>query len=577
MVSAILWGPSRTAPSQTFPDWWAIGRYQLDQVHEDSFLAAEIISEGEADDGPASFTWLPDGRLAYLWTVGGGVSPSAGTYTRLSTPGDSLLDAYRGIWEGSISNDSVTRRVRITLAGGGIGAPVGVVDYPDSGGGCGGLVTLLGLDDGSIRLSEAIDYGTCDWTRASLTLSRAALDTLDLRWEGPDGVFVGQLSDNWRFLGRPTASIELVGPDAQGKVQLSASKSTTPAGTEPLTFAWDFGDESSATDATNVHEYAPGVYFIQLTVTNLAGLSAVATTVVTIPCPSGVVAPWAAIDLGAPLVPGGERIDVSEAGSCWTLCAGGRGFQGPADEGRFLYQEVDGDFVLTVKFDGFLGGVLTSQAGVMARESSDPSDPSARQGSILVLGNGSVASLRRAGASKAASLRTLETGDRWLRLERSAATLIGSHSADGAQWTPLDSLLLDGIVASKLLVGLAASPRVPAARKSYPATQARFCEVHLERSTSGPIFRRGDTNDDGKADISDAVTTLGFLFLGAPTALDCDKTADTNDDGKIDLSDPVALLNHLFLGVPAPPEPFAQCGLDPTEDTLFCEAPGQCP
>jgi regulation of enolase protein 1 (concanavalin A-like superfamily) len=487
-----------------------------------------------------------------------------------------LPDAYRSIWEGSISNDTETRRVRITLSGGDLGTPIGVVDYPDSGRGCGGLVTLESLDDGSIRLSEAIDYGTCDWATASLTLSKTAIDTLDLRWEGPEGVFVGQLSDNWGFLGRPTASIELVGPDAQGEVQLSASLSTTPAGTEPLTFAWDFGDESSSTEAATVHEYAPGVYLIQLTVTNVAGLSAVATTVVTIPCASGVVAPWAAIDLGAPLVPGGEQIDGSGAGSCWTLCAGGRGFQGPADEGRFLYQEVDGDFVLTVKLDEFLGGVLTSQAGLMARESSDASDPSARQGSLFVLGNRSLASTRRARASNSATQRTLESDDRWLRLQRSGGAVLGSHSPDGAQWTPLDSPLLDGIVAAKLLIGLAASARVPATQKSYPATQARFCEVHLERSTSGPIFRRGDTNDDGKADISDAVTTLAFLFLGGPTKLECDKAADTNDDGRIDLSDPVALLNHLFLGAPAPPAPFVECGLDPTEDALTCEGPGPC-
>ena len=89
-------------------------------------------------------------------------------------------------------------------------------------------------------------------------------------------------------------------------------------------------------------------------------------------------------------------------------------------------------------------------------------------------------------------------------------------------------------------------------------------------------FRRGDTNGDAKADISDAVRTLGFLFLGNPTALPCDKSADTNDEGNLDLSDPVALLNHLFLGAPAPPEPFGACGVDPTVDGLGCEAFGPC-
>ena len=212
----------------------------------------------------------------------------------------------------------------------------------------------------------------------------------------------------------------------------------------------------------------------------------------------------------------------------------------------------------------------------MARESNDSSDPSARQGSLLVLGNGNIAAVRRIDPNRAATQTASGAGDRWLRLERKGSTVLASHSPDGAQWTPLVDPLLDGIVASKLFVGLAVSARVPATRKSYTATEARFCDVHLERTLSGPIFRRGDTNDDGKADISDAVTTLGFLFLGVPTALDCDKSADTNDNGKLDLSDPVALLNHLFLGAPAPPAPFAQCGPDPTEDNLICGAPGPC-
>jgi hypothetical protein len=89
-------------------------------------------------------------------------------------------------------------------------------------------------------------------------------------------------------------------------------------------------------------------------------------------------------------------------------------------------------------------------------------------------------------------------------------------------------------------------------------------------------FRRGNANADAAEDISDAITVLGFLFLGRPERLACDKAADVNDDGSIDLSDAVALLNHLFLGALAPPEPFGECGVDPTEDGLACGAFGPC-
>lgn len=75
-------------------------------------------------------------------------------------------------------------------------------------------------------------------------------------------------------------------------------------------------------------------------------------------------------------------------------------------------------------------------------------------------------------------------------------------------------------------------------------------------------FIRGDCNGDGNADISDAVSTLGILFLGQPSS--CDAACDCNDDEATDISDPVYLLNHLFAFGPPLPPPFAICDVDPT-------------
>lgn len=89
---------------------------------------------------------------------------------------------------------------------------------------------------------------------------------------------------------------------------------------------------------------------------------------------------------------------------------------------------------------------------------------------------------------------------------------------------------------------------------------------------AGPAtaFRRGDSNGDGKVDLSDGVNTLGFLFLGAaaPTCLDA---ADANDSSNIDLSDGVFTFGYLFLGNAAPPAPGpVDCGPDPSADGLSC-------
>lgn len=83
-----------------------------------------------------------------------------------------------------------------------------------------------------------------------------------------------------------------------------------------------------------------------------------------------------------------------------------------------------------------------------------------------------------------------------------------------------------------------------------------------------PEFIRGDTNEDGRTDLTDAIRILTYLFGELPVPLTCRDAADINDDGKVDITDPIALLFHLFLGVgePAPPHPAR--GPDPTEDSL---------
>lgn len=88
-------------------------------------------------------------------------------------------------------------------------------------------------------------------------------------------------------------------------------------------------------------------------------------------------------------------------------------------------------------------------------------------------------------------------------------------------------------------------------------------------------FVRGDANVDGQVDISDGVKILNVLFLGdAPEG--CDDAMDSNDDGKTDISDGVWILNFLFLGGPKPPQPYPDCGPDPTGDDLRCAAYAFC-
>ena len=89
-------------------------------------------------------------------------------------------------------------------------------------------------------------------------------------------------------------------------------------------------------------------------------------------------------------------------------------------------------------------------------------------------------------------------------------------------------------------------------------------------------FRRGDSNGDGRHDISDGVATLQFLFLGT-RELDCHEAADADDSGKLELTDAVFSFSFLFSGTEPPPYPGPDaCGADPSIDDLTCVAYAAC-
>lgn len=85
-------------------------------------------------------------------------------------------------------------------------------------------------------------------------------------------------------------------------------------------------------------------------------------------------------------------------------------------------------------------------------------------------------------------------------------------------------------------------------------------------------FVRGDVNQDDQVDLSDAMATLAYLFMGGSEP-ECLDAADGNDSGTLDLSDAVFTLTFLFLGGGPLPPP-SRCGkIDPTpNDRLTCVA-----
>ncbi len=105
---------------------------------------------------------------------------------------------------------------------------------------------------------------------------------------------------------------------------------------------------------------------------------------------------------------------------------------------------------------------------------------------------------------------------------------------------------------------------------SDSATISRFRAIYTANDGGGgDIYKRGDANADGGANVADAIWILNRLF-GDGDPIVCEKTADVNDSGSVNIADPIFLLNHLFGDAETPADPWGSCGADPTPDVLSC-------
>ena len=120
-------------------------------------------------------------------------------------------------------------------------------------------------------------------------------------------------------------------------------------------------------------------------------------------------------------------------------------------------------------------------------------------------------------------------------------------------------------------------------RKQFFPVSALFAVICLSGVLSCPgklgaqevFFKRGDVNQDGKLDLSDAIFIVQRLFV-IDEEFVCPDSADASDDGLVDVTDVIKIAGYLFMGVAEPPPPFSECGLDPSEDELGCASFALC-
>ena len=83
-----------------------------------------------------------------------------------------------------------------------------------------------------------------------------------------------------------------------------------------------------------------------------------------------------------------------------------------------------------------------------------------------------------------------------------------------------------------------------------------------------PTFIRGDGNGDGNLTVADAVYLISYVYRAGPVA--CEDCCDANDDGGITSADAIYIVSHIYRSGFPPPNPFPDCGPDPTDDQLGC-------
>ncbi len=82
------------------------------------------------------------------------------------------------------------------------------------------------------------------------------------------------------------------------------------------------------------------------------------------------------------------------------------------------------------------------------------------------------------------------------------------------------------------------------------------------------LFKRGDVDQNGRLQITDAIALLGYLFLNGPEP-GCLDAADMDNDARTGVGDAIYFLSYLFINGPAPHAPFETCGAD-TGESLGC-------
>ena len=216
-----------------------------------------------------------------------------------------------------------------------------------------------------------------------------------------------------------TNSVTLSGTasDNVGVTQVTWSNSAGGSGTASGTASWNTGAISLAS----------GLNTITITARDAANNTATATLAVTFTSslPSG----WTGVDIG-PSINGSS----SGTGSSFSVSARGADIWNAADEMRFVYKSMSGDFDISGRVASLSPTNPWSKAGFMIRDSANANAVNVAM--MVSVSNGVIFQNRNATGGASVSTKVLgQAAPIYLKIERRGSTFNGYYSANGTTWT----------------------------------------------------------------------------------------------------------------------------------------------
>lgn len=158
--------------------------------------------------------------------------------------------------------------------------------------------------------------------------------------------------------------------------------------------------------------------------------------------------PWLTADIGAVDAAG----SASHASGTFTVVGSGADIWGTADEFRYVYQSVSGDFTVTARLSSLTNTDPWAKAGVMVREGTAAN---ARHALTAVTISNGLAFQRRAtaGAESLHTAGSASVAPYWVRLTRAGNVFTSLVSSNGTSWTQVGTETIT--MTSSVNVGLA--------------------------------------------------------------------------------------------------------------------------